>query len=226
MTRLVRFHPLLLLLVILVTLPAYAGEIQTGPAKQVEPPDGPSIFVALRPKIGFHPQTARYAVVYEDTLANPDAWRAVFLDADGNRLTSPLFLLQGTGIGSPSLVNVLPFPFSDFFLGTFQFFGDDIFGSNVFVGDAVGVAFGSFADGLNNYTNSGGDKFVANNCGEHEFAGPSAVDTTQGKFFLSYGQSFHFFSASDGTCRTSRTDLMAAYHQNSRPFGFTLMDRS
>ncbi|HEV8613900.1 MAG TPA: cadherin-like domain-containing protein, partial [Methylomirabilota bacterium] len=208
---------------------AWAG-IDVGPLKQVEPPDNfanpnnPLVFPAEEPKIGFDPAVNKYAVVYHDDLLTR-SWRGSFLDEDGNLTSGPFAVFAEGGNVFANLVDVLPFPspFGPAMNLTFQAFGLDTFGANVFVGDVAGVALTpGFAESINNYTNSGGDKFNATNCGEHETAGPSAVDAPNSRFFLAYQQSVHFFEVVNGIgfCRTSRSDLMVGYHQNARPFQF------
>lgn len=191
------------------------AQVTPGPAMDISSPGASSTM----PMIAFHPMTGQFGIVYYE----PGLRRFVggFLDQDGNRLAGPIPLVTDAGNLLHERRDVLPFPWSPAMLGTFQAWGYDAFGNNVFVGDAAGVAFlSSFVtSGLVNYTNTGGDKFVANNCGEHEDAGPSAVDTATNKFFLSYSQAFHFYN--NGFCGTTGSTLMAAYHQNSLPFAFT-----
>lgn len=191
-----------------------AAQVTPHPARVVSSPNTAS----TSPRISFHPATGQYGIAYREP--GPRRWVGGFLDQDGNRLTAPIGVLSDNGYEA-GLRDVLPFPFSTATLATFQAYGYDAFGNNVFVGDAAGVAFAGngLASGLVNYTNSGGDKSVANNCGEHEEMGASAADPSANRFFMSYSQLFHYYD--NGSCRTSGSTLMAAYHQNSLPFAFS-----
>jgi hypothetical protein len=196
-------------------LPA-AAQVTPGTAKVISTPGTSS----TSPQITFHPSTGQYGIAYREP--GPRRWVGAFLDQDGNRVTNSILLLNDNG-NTPNLRKVVPFPFSTAALATFEAYGYDSFGNNVFIGDAAGVAFvnNGVTSGLVNYTNNGNDKFVANNCGEHEEIGASATDPASNKFFLSYTQSFHQHNSSNGTCQTTGSQLMAAYHQNGLPFGFS-----
>ena len=192
-----------------------AAQVAPGPAVKVSSPAASS----TSPVITFHPALGQFGISYREP--GPRRWMGAFLDQDGNRTAGPTLLATDAGNTFTEQKDVLPFPFSTSMLTTFEAYGYDAFGNNVFVGDAAGVAFANngLTSGLVNYTNSGGDKFVANNCGEHEEIGASAVDPVTNRFFLSYSQVHHFYD--NGFCKSSGATLMAAYHQNSLPFQFS-----
>ncbi len=170
------------------------------------------------PLITFHPGTGQYSITYRETGLR--RWVGAFLDQSGNRVAGPFLLLNDNNNFTPIPRDLVPFPFSTASLQTFEAYDYDAFGNNVFVGDAAGVAFvnNGTVSGLINYTNNGNDKFVANNCGEHEELSASTVDPVTNKFFTSYSQSFHLYS--NGQCKTTGSTLMAGYHQNGAPFTF------
>ena len=192
-----------------------AAQVAPGPAVKVSSPSASS----TSPVITFHPVLGQFGISYREP--GPRRWVGAFLDQDGNRTAGPTPLLTDVGNTFAEQRDVLPFPFSTSMLTTFEAYGYDAFGNNVFVGDAAGVAFANngLTSGLVNYTNNGGDKFVANNCGEHEEIGASAVDPITNRFLLSYSQVHHFYD--NGICKSSGATLMAAYHQNSLPFQFS-----
>lgn len=194
-----------------------SAQVTPSPAKVISSPGAAS----QGPVITFQPRTGVYGIAYREP--GLDRFVGTFLDQDGNRTTGPIALTGDINGFEPSLRDVVAFPFSDAILGTFELYGHpDLFGSNVFVGDAGGIAFASdgLTSGVVNYTNPGGnDKLHANNCGQHEEIGVSAVDTITKRLFLSYNQLSHFYD--NGVCRTSQSSLVFGFHQNAQPFNFS-----
>ena len=115
-----------------------AAQVTPAPAKVISTPGQ----MSTGPVITFHPSTGAYGIAYREPVR--DQFVGAFLDQDGNRTTGAIRLTGDINGFEPTQRDVVPFPFSNAMLATFQLSGHpDLFDNNVFVGDAGSVAFAS-----------------------------------------------------------------------------------